>query len=439
MIESLIGLAVLLGLIFMRVPIAFAMILVGTVGFAIMRDWNATWSMLGHVAFDGGLSYTLSVIPLFILMGNLLTASGVSHGLYAAANHLLGGARGGLAMASVVACGGFSAVCGSSLATAATMSKVAMPSMRRYGYADSLATGSIAAGGTLGILIPPSVIMIIYGLLTESDIGKLFIAGLIPGLIGMFFYIGAIVVVTRIYPDLAPKAEGNETFTNRERVGVIAIIGLFALIMTGIYGGFFTPTEAAGIGAATSLLIAIFMGGFTWQKFYVAGMESARSTAMIFAIVIGAEVFSNFINFAGLPDALAEWVGDMELNAYLVIFGIVCIYIVLGCVLESLSMILLTVPVFYPMVTELDFGMEILSDPEAILIWFAVIVVVVTEISLISPPVGMNVFVLRNVLPDVPLGTIFKGVLPFWIADILRLILLIAVPALTLWLVNQMT
>jgi len=435
-IEALIGFGVLLVLIFIRVPVAFAMALVGAVGFAWLRDWNATWSMIGTITFDTGLSYTLSVIPLFILMGNLLTISGVSHALYAAANRMLGGARGGLAMASVVACGGFSAVCGSSLATAATMSKVAMPSMRRYGYADSLATGSIAAGGTLGILIPPSVVMIIYGLLTESDIGKLFIAGIIPGILGGLLYLAAIVAVTRINPALAPKSEGAEPFTNRERLGVAAVIGLFVLIMTGIYGGLFTPTEAAGIGAAAAFLIALFMGGTDAGKLFHAGLESARTTAMIFAIIIGAEIFSNFINFAGLPYALADWVSDLALDPYLVIAGIVLVYLVLGCVLESLSMILLTVPVFYPLVAQLDFGGGMLANPEAVIIWFAVIVVVVTEVSLISPPVGLNVFVLRSVLPDVPLTTIFRGVLPFWIADIVRLAILIALPGLSLWLVG---
>jgi tripartite ATP-independent transporter DctM subunit len=438
MLISLLGLAILLGLIFLRIPIAFAMILVGTVGFALLRDWSAAWAMLGHVAFDQGLSYTLSVIPLFIFMGNLLTSSGVSHALYAAANRLLIRFPGGLAMASVVACGGFSAVCGSSLATAATMSKVAMPSMRHFGYADSLATGSIAAGGTLGILIPPSVIMIIYGLLTEADIGQLFIAGLIPGLLGMAFYLLAVIVMVKWKPELAPKAQTTEPFSRREKFGVLAIIGLFCMIMTGIYGGLFTPTEAAGVGAALALLIAIFMGGFSWGKFYSAGLESVRTTAMIFVIIIGAEIFSNFINFAGLPDALAEWVTDAEMHPYLIILGIVAIYILLGCVLESLSMILLTVPIFYPVVSQLEFGVEALADPDMILIWFAVIVVVVTEISLISPPVGMNVFVLRNVLNDVSLKTIFKGVLPFWIADLFRLAMLLIFPSITLWLVAQM-
>lgn len=438
MIESMIGFGVLLALIFVRVPIAFAMALVGAVGFALLRDWNATWSMIGTIAFDKGQSYTLSVIPLFILMGNLLTISGVSHALYAAANHLLGRSRGGLAMASVVACGGFSAVCGSSLATAATMSKVAMPSMRRYGYAESLATGSIAAGGTLGILIPPSVVLIIYGLLTESDIGKLFIAGVVPGILGVILYMAAIAVITRLKPELAPRAEGTEPFTRREKMGVLAVLGLFAVIMTGIYGGFFTPTEAAGIGAITAFFIALGMGGLTGRSLFSAAMESARTTAMIFAIIIGAEIFSNFVNFAGLPDVLAGWVYDMDLNAWAVIVGIVVVYLILGCVLESLSMILLTVPVFYPLVIQLEFSGNLLSDPELVLIWFAIIVVVVTEISLITPPVGMNVFVLRNVLPDVPLATIFRGVIPFWIADIIRLGLLIGLPWLSLWLVGLM-
>ncbi|MFT4677733.1 MAG: tripartite ATP-independent transporter DctM subunit [Candidatus Azotimanducaceae bacterium] len=438
MIEALIGFAALLVLLFLRVPIAFSMAIVGAIGFGLMRSWSATWSMVGNVAFDTGLSYSLSVVPLFILMGNFLTVSGVSHALYAGANRLLGNARGGLAMATIIACGGFSAVCGSSLATAATMSKVTMPSMRKYGYSDALSTGSIAAGGTLGILIPPSIVLIIYGLITESDISKLFMAGVIPGLLGVVFYILAIVVVVRIKPELAPKSEATEPFTKRDRIGVFAVIGLFLVIMVGIYGGLFTPTEAAGVGAGTSLLIALFMGGYQPKKLFDACIESARATAMIFAIVIGAEIFSNFVNFAGLPDALAAWVGALTVSPYMVIFGIVLIYLVLGAVLESLSMILLTVPVFYPLVTQLDFGVGLLMDPEMILIWFAVIVVVVTEISLISPPVGMNVFVIRTVLPEVKLSTMFTGILPFWIADLLRLALLVLAPGITLWLVNLM-
>ncbi|EEE48028.1 TRAP transporter large permease [Roseibium alexandrii] len=435
MLEALIGFAALFGLVLLRVPIAVAMIIVGTAGFAMLRNWNAAFNLLGNAAFDTGLSFTLSVIPLFILMGNLLTISGVSQSLFTTAHRALHKMRGGLAMATIVACGGFSAVCGSSLATAATMSKVAMPSMRKAGYADSLATGSIAAGGTLGILIPPSVILIIYGLLTEADIGKLFVAGIIPGLLGVVFYMAAVYVTVLMKPNLAPSSHDDIPVERKDVWGVLAVLGLFAIIMIGIYGGFFTPTEAAGVGAATAFLIALFSGGLTFEKLFQAGLNCARTTAMIFAIIIGAEVFSNFISYAGVPDALLEFVQSLDVNAYVVILVLVLIYVILGAVLESLSMILLTVPVFFPLVTSLDFGTGALSDPEMVLIWFGIIVVVVTEISLISPPIGLNVFVLRSVLTDVPLRTMFAGILPFWAADILRLGLLIAVPALSLALI----
>lgn len=435
MLEALIGFGALFGLVLLRVPIAVAMIIVGTAGFAMLRNWNAAFNLLGNAAFDTGLSFTLSVIPLFILMGNLLTISGVSQSLFTTAHRALHKMRGGLAMATIVACGGFSAVCGSSLATAATMSKVAMPSMRKAGYADSLATGSIAAGGTLGILIPPSVILIIYGLLTEADIGKLFVAGIIPGLLGVVFYMAAVYVTVLLKPNLAPSSHDEIPVERKDVWGVLAVLGLFAIIMIGIYGGFFTPTEAAGIGAATAFLIALFSGGLTFEKLFQAGLNCARTTAMIFAIIIGAEVFSNFISYAGVPDALLEFVQSLDVNAYVVILVLVLIYVILGAVLESLSMILLTVPVFFPLVTSLDFGSGALSDPEMVLIWFGIIVVVVTEISLISPPIGLNVFVLRSVLTDVPLRTMFAGILPFWAADIMRLGLLIAVPALSLALI----
>ncbi|MCA1244111.1 TRAP transporter large permease [Stappia stellulata] len=439
MTESLIGFAALLLLIFLKMPVAFAMALVGMAGFAYMRSIGATLSMTGTLVFDAGLAYSLSVVPLFIFMGNVLARSGVSHGLYAVANHATARMRGGLAMASVIACGGFSAVCGSSLATAATMSKVAMPSMRKYGYADSLAAGSIAAGGTLGILIPPSVILIIYGLLTESDIGKLFIAGVVPGILGLLLYLVAVQVAVWRKPELAPPATELEPLTTRDALGVIALLMLFAIIMVGIYGGFFTPTEAAGIGAGASVPISALFGKLGFRALGEAIGESARATAMIFALIIGADIFTNFVNFAGLPDALSVFVYDLGLNPWLVIAAIIVVYLLLGCVLESLSMILLTVPVFYPLVMELDFGSGLLADPELVLIWFAIVVVVVTEISLITPPVGLNVFVLRSVLEDVSLATIFKGVTPFWMADIVRLALLIAFPPLSLWLVMAMS
>ncbi len=435
MIESLLGMAVLFALVFARVPIAFAMIAVGTVGFALLRSWKASFTLLGNTTFDTVLSFTLSVIPLFILMGNLLTVSGVSHSLFATAHRLLHRLPGGLAMATVVACGGFSAVCGSSLATAATMSKVAMPSMRKVGYADSLATGSIAAGGTLGILIPPSVILIIYGIITEADIGKLFLAGLLPGLLGVLLYVAAVYATVKARPDLAPNEDSKQPLTERDVIGVLAVVGLFAVIMIGIYGGFFTPSEAAAVGALVSLVIAFAMGGLTVKGLIKVGLDTIRPTAMIFAIIIGAEVFSNFVSFAGLPDAILSFVESLDVSPFVVIFVLVLIYIILGAVLESLSMILLTVPIFFPMIMALDFGDGMLASPEAVAIWFGIIVVVVTEISLISPPIGLNVFVLRTVLPDVPIQTIFSGILPFWIADILRLVLLIAIPAIPLILV----
>ena len=433
---SLIAFAILLALVFLRVPIAFAMALVGGIGFAIMRGVDPAGAMVGNAVFETGFNYSLSVVPLFIFMGNVLAGSGIAHGLFAAADRLFGRMRGGLAMATVLSCGGFSAVCGSSLATAATMSKVAMPSMRRFGYSDSLATGSIAAGGTLGILIPPSVVMIIFGLLTEADIGKLFLAGILPGILGVLGYLTAVVVAVRMRPDLAPPVSGTTPMSRRDVIGVVSVLGLFAFIMIGIYGGFFTPIEAAGMGAGAALLIAAATGGLDRSSLWTAFVDSATASAMIFAIIIGAEIFGNFVTFAGLPDALADLVESLGLGPWAVLIIIVAVYLLLGCILESLSMILLTVPVFYPLITGLDFGLASLQDPEAVLIWFAVIVVVVTEISLITPPIGMNVFVLRSVLPDVPLGTIFRGVYPFWYADMARLVIIIAVPWLSLALVG---
>jgi tripartite ATP-independent transporter DctM subunit len=433
---SLIALVVLLAMILARIPIAFAMAIVGGVGFALMRGWQPASAMVGNAVFETGLNYSLSVVPLFIFMGNVLAASGIAQGLFAAADRVFGRMRGGLAMATVLSCGGFSAVCGSSLATAATMSKVAMPSMRRFGYADSLAAGSIAAGGTLGILIPPSVILIIFGLLTEADIGKLFLAGIIPGILGVIGYLAAVMIAVRLRPDLAPKVGAVHPMTRRDAISVVAVTALFLFIMVGIYGGFFTPIEAAGMGAAASLVIAAMTGGLTRAGLTRAFRDSAVASAMIFAIIIGAEIFGNFVTFAGLPDRLSDIVSTLGLSPWTVLLVIVAIYLVLGCFLESLSMILLTVPVFYPVIIGLDFGLPILQDPEVVLIWFGIIVVVVTEISLITPPIGMNVFVLRSVLPDVALGTIFRGVFAFWVADILRLGLIISLPILSLALVS---
>lgn len=436
MMISLIAFAILMVMVFVRIPIAFAMAIVGGVGFAILRGWGPAGSMVGNAVFETGLNYSLSVVPLFIFMGNVLAGSGIAHGLFAAADRIFGRMRGGLAMATILACGGFSAVCGSSLATAATMSKVTMPSMRRYGYSDSLATGAIAAGGTLGILIPPSVVLIIFGLLTEADIGKLFLAGIIPGVLGIIGYLIAVMVAVRLKPELAPQVGDVQPMTRSDAISVAAVLALFVFIMGGIYGGLFTPIEAAGMGAGFALLIAFATGKMTKSALGRSFLDSATASAMIFSIIIGAEIFGNFITFAGLPDTLSDMVTNMGLSPWAVLIVIVLIYMVLGCFLESLSMILLTVPVFYPLITGLDFGLAVLQDPDSVLIWFAIIVVVVTEISLITPPIGMNVFVLRSVLPEVPLATIFRGVFVFWVADIVRLALIIALPAVSLYLIG---
>ena len=434
---SLIAFAVLLALVFLRVPIAFAMALVGGAGFAQMRGWDAAGAMVGNAVFETGMNYSLSVVPLFIFMGNILAGSGIASGLFNGADRIFGRFRGGLAMATILSCGGFSAVCGSSLATAATMSKVAMPSMRRFGYDDSLATGSIAAGGTLGILIPPSVIMIIYGLLTESDIGKLFIAGILPGVLGIALYLVAVLVAVRVKPSIAPAVGEVAYMTRSDVIGVLATLALFVFIMVGIYGGFFTPIEAAGMGAAAAVLIAGVVGGLSLRGLWDALLEAGIASAMIFAIIIGAEIFSNFITFAGLPDHLYDVVDNLGLGPWEVIIVIVLIYMALGAVLESLSMILLTVPIFYPLVSQLDFGTGLLGDPNNILIWFAVIVVVSTEISLITPPVGMNVFVVKSV-SDASMKEIYQGIMPFWLAMLACLIIITAFPSLSLYLPGTM-
>jgi len=410
-----------------RMPIGIAMGLVGFFGFAWLNDWNwtAALSMSARRLIDTARDYSLTVIPLFILMGNFVTKSGLSHELYRASYAFMGHLRGGLAMATVVACGGFSAICGSSLATAATMSKVSMPPMRKYGYSDALATASIAAGGTLGILIPPSVILLIYGIMTEQSIRELFAAGFLPGMLGILLYVGAVAWTVWRNPKAGPPGERS---TGKERLeamkGVWGTLLLFVLVIGGMYVGAFTATEAAGIGAAGAFLIALSRKSISWRTLYEVLTETAHTSASLFFVVIGALIFSNFITRAEFPDYLLQFVQSYNLSPMLVIFMILGIYILLGCILESLSMMLLTVPIFYPLVQSLGFD----------LVWFGILVVVVTEISLLTPPVGLNVFVLSGVLKDVKTSTIFKGVTPFWIADLIRLTLLTLIPAISLFL-----
>ena len=423
--EALIAFAVMLGLTFLRLPIAFSMALVGFLGFTYVVNVNAALSMVGSVAFETGMSYTLSIVPLFILMGNLVTRAGLSAELYRVSYAFLGHRRGGLAMATILACGGFGAVCGSSLATAATMAKVAMPSMRKYGYSDALAAGSIAAGGTLGILIPPSVVMVIYGILTETNIGKLFIAGILPGLLAIACYIAAVAVTVRLDAKAGPPGERMPWGERLAAIGdVWGVLILFLVVIGGIYGGIFTPTEAAGIGAGGALFFLLFRKGWNWRELRTILIESAITTGMIFTILIGALIFANFINMTGMPTELTNYAEHFRETPLLVIIAILVIYVALGCVLESMSMILLTVPMFYPLVAHLGYD----------LVWFGIIVVVVTEISMITPPVGLNVFVLRSVLPDVPTQTVFRGVMPFIFADIVRLSILVAFPVISLYL-----
>jgi tripartite ATP-independent transporter DctM subunit len=427
MSEALIGVFCAFFLIFARVPLAVALGLVGIVGFALLTSWRPAFALVALTTKESVLNYYLSVIPLFVLMGNFLTKAGISRELYAAAYALMGHLRGGIALATVVACGGFSAVCGSSLATAATMAKVSMPSMREYGYDDRLATGSIAAGGTLGILIPPSVILIIYGVITETNIGKLFAAGMIPGLIGLLGYLVAVRYVTWRDPDMGPAGQ-KMSWSERLKAlrGVWAVLTLFLIVIGGIYGGIFTPTEAAGVGAGISFLFALARRSMRLRDFIEVLVDSARTSGIMFGVLIGATMFSEFINYTGMHTSFLDWVTGQDVRPWMVIAAIICIYLVLGCVLESLSMILLTVPIFFPIIVELGF------DP----IWFGIVVVVSVEIGLLTPPIGINVFVLRTVLPDVATSTIFRGVTPFWIADILRIILLASIPAISLFLPN---
>jgi tripartite ATP-independent transporter DctM subunit len=428
-IETLIGFAAFLILAFLRVPMAFAMGIVGFVGVGYKINFNAAAAMLGQVTYETGLSYTLSVIPLFILMGNFVVRAKLSDELYHAAYCFLGHLRGGLAMSTVVACAGFGAICGSSIATAATFTKVSYPSMRRYGYKDTLAAGSIAAGGTLGILIPPSVIMVIYGILTETSIGKLFVAGIIPGAIATVLLCLAIVWITRSDPAAGPPAEPHSW---RERLDSIKyiwpVLALFVLVIGGIYVGAFTATEGAGIGASGAFLFALARRALTWSVLYQVLVESACTTSMLFMILIGALLFANFVNYTSMPADLKAFVNLFQAMPVLVVIAICAIYVVLGTAMEELSMILLTVPLFFPVVTSLGY------DP----IWFGVIVVIVVQIGLISPPVGMNIFVVKSLLSNLSIGTVFRGVTPFTVALAVLLAIVVAFPGIATWLPSFM-
>lgn len=423
------GLLGLFALLLLGVPVGISMAIVGFLGFAEMVALRPAAAMVGQIAYETVLNPNLAVLPMFVLMGNLVSQSRLASEMYDASNAILGRFRGGLAMATIGACAMFSAVCGSSVATASTMSRVAVPAMRRYGYADSLATGAVASGGTLGMLIPPSVVMVLYGIMTQNNIGKLFIAGVLPGLLGVLFYLGAVRWTVWRDPAAGPAAE---PMPMRDRLkalrGASGVIGLLAVVIGGIYAGIFTASEAAGIGAFAAFVLAIVKRSLSLRDLLRVMISSAETTATLFLILIGAALFANFMDVAGLPTALEGFLLGLNLSPFWLLIAILAVYVVLGCFLESISMILLTLPIFYPIVIGLGY------DP----IWFGVILVVVAEISMITPPIGMNVFVLKVVLPDVPLKTIFSGVTPFIVADVLRLAALIGIPWITLVLPSMM-
>jgi C4-dicarboxylate transporter DctM subunit len=431
MIEALVGLVAMLLLCLVRIPIALSMAIVGVVGYAYMRDWNwaPAFASLQTRLYETGRNYTLSVVPLFILMGNFVTRAGMSQELFRAANAFIGHLRGGLAMATILACAGFGAICGSSIATAATMAKVAYPSMKRFGYSDALATGAIASGGTLGIMIPPSTLLVIYGVFTETNIGALFAAGILPGILGAILLCLAVQYVTIRDPKAGPRGERSDWKQRWVALrDVWAVAVLFIFVIGGIYGGLFTATEGAGMGAFGAMVFALWRRVLNWNSLYQALVESARTTSMLFLILIGALMFAEFINITTMPHDLVGFVKRFEINPIMVVAAICIIYVLLGTAMEELSMVLLTIPVFLPVILQLGF------DP----VWFGILIVVVVEIGLISPPVGMNLFVLKTLLPNVHQNTVFRGVLPFMLADVVRMALLIAFPVISLYLPSLM-
>ncbi|GIX49276.1 MAG: C4-dicarboxylate ABC transporter permease [Candidatus Tectimicrobiota bacterium] len=410
-------------------PIGLAMGLAGTAGTLVLLDARAALALLGQTAYETAITYSLSVVPLFVLMGSFATHAGLSRALYRACHAWLGHRRGGLALATIGACGAFAAICGSSLATAATMTQVALPEMRRYHYSEQLATGAIAAGGTIGILIPPSVILVLYGILTETSIGELFLAGIVPGVLTVLGFMLTVALVTRRRPELGPRGPvtglGEKLRTLR---GVWGTLALFLLVMGGIYLGIFTPTEAAGIGAAGALLLGILARQMTPQLFLQCLVDTVKTTAMIFTILIGAIVFNNFLVLSDLPGVVGRWISTLHVAPHSILVIMLLLYFLMGCALDSLAMVLLTIPIFFPIVAHLGF------DP----VWFGVIVVMVVELGLITPPIGMNVFVIKGLAPEVGLDTIYRGVVPFVIAQVLLIALLVACPWLATWLPRTM-
>ncbi len=426
---------VMLVLMAFRTPIAISMFIAGSTGYLLQAGWLPYSNFLNTQAFARFASYDLSVIPLFILMGNFATQGGLSRALFNFASAVMSRFRGGLAMASVLASAAFGAICGSSVATAATITSVALPEMRKHGYSGRLATGTLAAGGTLGILIPPSVPLVIYAILAEQNIAKLFAAAMIPGLIAMLGYMIAIAIYVRVVPGQAPEQDDDAprlTLSAVLAVGPIALI--FLIVFGGIYGGKFTPTEGAAVGAACTFLAALAKREITWQKFKHCFYATAEASAMIFMIFIGADLMNSALALTQVPAQLASVVSGWGLSPLMVVAAILLFYVVLGAVMDELSMILLTIPIFFPMIMALDFGMP----RESVAIWFGIMVLMTVGFGLLAPPVGLNVYIVNGLAKDIPIGESYKGVMPFLISDTLRTLLLLFFPPISLWLVKYL-
>jgi len=433
---SLLIFGIMIALMVVRVPIAVAMFVAGTTGYLMQAGWLPYANFLKTQTYSRFSNYDLSVIPLFLLMGQFATHGGLSRALFAFTNSLMSRVRGGMAMAAVIACAAFGAVCGSSVATAATVGTVALPEMTRHGYSGRLTTATLAAGGTLGIMIPPSVILVIYAILTEQNIAKLFAAAMIPGLIAMLGYLVAIAIYVRLVPGQAPEHDEIEKVDMRDAVAGLLPIGvIFLLVFGGIYGGVFTPTEGAAVGAVSTLLLAFARGELTRHKLAASFYQAAESSAMIFLIFIGADLMNSALALTQVPTQLAQAVGESGLPPLAIVGAILVFYIVLGCVMDELSMILLTVPIFFPMVM----GLELWGlDPTGKAIWFGVLILMVVGIGLIAPPVGLNVYIVNGLAKGVPIGESYRGVVPFLVSDLLRTLLLLFVPSLSLFLVGFM-
>jgi C4-dicarboxylate transporter, DctM subunit len=422
----------MLVLMALRAPIAICMFIAGAVGYGMQAGWLPLANFLNTLAFARFASYDLSVIPLFILMGSFATQGGISRALFQFAAAVMARFKGGLAMASVLASAAFGAICGSSVATAATITQVALPEMRKHGYSGRLATGTLAAGGTLGILIPPSVPLVIYAILTEQNIAKLFAAAMVPGIIAMLGYMLAIAVYVRLVPGHAPEHDTAPAFDLQAFKGVLPIATIFLVVFGGIYGGVFTPTEGAAVGAAVTFVAALLKRELTWAKFAQCFYSTAEASAMIFLIFLGADLMNSALALTQVPAQLASVVQGWGIAPVLVVSAILLFYVVLGAVMDELSMILLTIPIFFPVIMGLDFGMP----KESVAIWFGIMVLMTVGFGLLAPPVGLNVYVVNSMAKDVPIAESYKGVVPFLISDTIRTVVLLLFPPISLWLVR---